>query len=171
MKTDQLVLHPGVKGKHYIKNALSPLKFKLGMLRDLPSAFFWGVKIRSIDMYSCAVELPYSWRAKNPFRSLYFAAMAGAGELSTGALCQLHLADRGKWSMLVTDFRAEYTKKATGVITFLCEDGMALHEKLVSIQSSGQPDTITMISKAVNEEGIQVATIYITWSFKKKSDS
>ncbi|HCX74524.1 MAG TPA: DUF4442 domain-containing protein, partial [Algoriphagus sp.] len=110
----------------------------------------------------------FFWRSQNPFRSIYFAALAGAAELSTGALCQLALAGKGKFSMLVVDFRAEYSKKADTKITFSCDQGLELFD-LIEKMTVGDTNQLTMISKGKNKNGNEVARFYVTWSFKRKA--
>ncbi|UZD23599.1 PaaI family thioesterase [Algoriphagus halophytocola] len=152
----------------YQKKMLNPIVFWFAMLVKLPSAVFWRMRIKKLDAEKCAVSLPFSWRTQNPFKSIYFAAMAGAGELSTGALCQLAMSGKGKFSMLVVDFRAEYFKKANNKITFTCNQGQELAKLLESL-AVGEADKLTMISSGVNPQGEEVAKFYVTWSFKRKA--
>lgn len=156
------------KGLEYQQKMNKPLIFWMAMLSKLPSAIFWKFRIKTITQEKCEVTLPYSWRTQNPFRSIYFAAMAGAGELSTGALCQMYLAGRGKFSMLVVDFKAEFHKKADQKITFTCEQGEELFD-LLNPMKPGDTGQLTMISTGTNPAGEMVARIYVTWSFKKKT--
>ena len=152
----------------YRNKMTNPYIFWLAMLVKLPSAIFWRLRVRTLEMESCEVTIPYFWRSQNPFKSIYFAALAGAAELSTGALCQLALAGKGSFSMLVVDFRAEYFKKANTKITFTCDQGTALFD-LIEKMEKGATDQLTMISTGKNTSGETVAKFYITWSFKRKS--
>ena len=152
----------------YQRKMSNPLFFWFGMLIKLPSAVFWKFRIKELSAERCVVTVPYSWRTQNPFKSIYFAAMAGAGELSTGALCQLAISGLGKFSMLVVDFRAEYFKKANQKITFTCEQGRELFILLESMQPNGT-GTLTMISTGKNPQGEEVARFFVTWSFKRKA--
>ena len=90
-------------GLDYQNKMTNPLIFWFAMLVKLPSAVFWRLKVKKLDPSSCEVTIPYFWRTQNPFKSIYFAALAGAAELSTGALCQLAIAGKGSFSMLVVD--------------------------------------------------------------------
>ena len=103
-----------------IKEYNSSFKIKWFFFKSLPSLWFWRVKIKNIDAQSCKATVPYGWRTKNPFNSIYFATQAGTAEISTGALCQAVLAGRGKWSMYVVHFEAEYFATAKGLTTFTC---------------------------------------------------
>lgn len=155
------------EAKKYLNRMNNPFIYWWAMLVKLPSVIFWRIKIKKISLEECWVTIPYSWRSQNPFNSIYFAAMAGAGELSTGALCQLAMAGKGKFSMLVVDFRAEYHKKANQKITFVCNQGKELNNLIDSLKPGGT-DTLTMISTGKNHDGEVVAKFYVTWSFKRK---
>ena len=152
----------------YQRKMTNPIVFWLAMLMKLPSAVFWRLRIKTLNAEKCQVTIPYFWRSQNPFRSIYFAALAGAAELSTGALCQLALAGKGSFSMLVVDFRAEYHKKANTKITFTCEQGAELFQ-LIEALKQGDTNQLTMISEGKNPSGEMVAKFYVTWSFKRKS--
>lgn len=152
----------------YQKKMTNPLIFWFAMLIKLPSAVFWRLRIIALSFEKCEVSVPYFWRSQNPFKSIYFAALAGAAELSTGALCQLALAGKGQFSMLVVDFRAEYSKKANKKITFSCEDGNELFH-LLDQMNLGDTAQLTMVSTGKNPEGELVARFFVTWSFKRKS--
>jgi hypothetical protein len=153
---------------NYLRKMNNPFIFWLAMLTKLPSAVFWGLRIKSLAFTHCEVTIPYHWRSQNPFRSIYFAALAGAAELSTGALCQLALAGKGAFSMLVVDFRAEYSKKANSKITFVCNQGQELSD-LIESMNVGEATQLTMVSTGTNPTGELVARFFVTWSFKRKS--
>lgn len=152
----------------YQKKMRHPLIFWFAMLAKLPTALFWRLRVVSLDEQKCQVSIPYFWRSKNPFKSIYFAALAGAAELSTGALCQLALAGKGSFSMLVVDFRAEYSKKANTKILFACEQGGELF-RLIDALKPGETNQLTMLSIGKNKAGEEVARFFITWSFKRRN--
>jgi len=152
----------------YQKKMVNPMVFWFAMLSKLPSAVFWRFRMKSLSPEKCEVTIPYFWRSQNPFKSIYFAALAGAAELSTGALCQLAIAGKGKFSMLVVDFRAEYFKKAADKITFTCNQGLELFELIDSMEPNGT-NQLTMVSSGKNPAGEEVARFYVTWSFKRKA--
>lgn len=155
------------EAKKYIARMSNPLIFWWAMLFKLPSAVFWRLRIKELSLEKCEVTIPFFWRSQNPFNSIYFAAMAGAAELSTGALCQVGMAGKGSYSMLVVDFKTEYHKKANQKITFVCNQGMELI-KLIEGLKSGESSTITMISTGTNPNAELVAKFFVTWSIKRK---
>jgi uncharacterized protein DUF4442 len=152
-----------------IKSLTHPLKFRMFLLSKLPNAFFSGVRIRKIDENSCVVTVPYKWLTKNPFRSTYFACLSMAAEMSTGALCLVHLYKRDPpVSMLVVKVESEYFKKAIGRTSFNCEDGALIQDTIERAISTGEAQTVRAKSVGKNEEGAVVAEFFVTWSFKVK---
>ncbi|MDR3716000.1 MAG: DUF4442 domain-containing protein [Puia sp.] len=148
----------------------SPVKFRLFLFYRIPSAFFSGVRIREIAEERSEVTVPYKWFSQNPFRSTYFACLGMAAEMSAGSLAMAHsYKSDPPVSMLVVGLESKYFKKATGLTTFLCTDGMAVKAAIEEAVRSGQPQTLVMKSTGTNEAGDPVAEFLITWSFKAKT--
>lgn len=159
-------LHPA--SRRYLKNLRSPWKIGLFFLGRLPTAWWWGIRVGQIDLQRAEVLLPYNWRSKNPFRSIYFAAQAGAAELSTGILLQLALQGRPPTSMLVVDLKMEFLKKASATLTFSCEDGAKVFETVETALDTGEPQTLTLLSTGRLPDGEVASRMWITWSVKKR---
>lgn len=153
----------------FIKLARS-FSFNLFMLRKLPSAYFCGVRIKSISDKSCSVTVPFTWFSKNPFRSTYFACLAMAAELSTGALAMANVYKRKPGiSMLVVKMEAEYFKKATGITLFTCLDGEVFTNAVTAAVETGEAQVVTAFSEGKNAAGELVAKFRISWSFKSRA--
>jgi hypothetical protein len=145
-------------------------KSRLFLLSNLPAAYFSGVRVKHADEASCTVIVPFKWFSKNPFRSTYFACLGMAGELSTGILAMAHCYQSDPAvSMLVRNMEASFTKKATGITTFTCNDGEAIKNIVAKAKQSGEGETLRVKSTGVNDAGEVVAEFYITWGFKVKS--
>ncbi len=156
--------------KAFTRLLLHPFKFRMFLLAKLPSAYFSGVRIREATEEHCKVSVPYKWFSKNPFRSTYFACMAMAAEMSTGALAMMHLYKREPAvSMLVVKVEGEYFKKATGLTFFTCRDGAAIRQVIEKAATAGEPGSIRARSEGLNEAGEVVAEFFITWSFKSRT--
>ena len=135
----------------------------------LPSAWLCGVRVKAIDDTSCTVSVKHSWINQNPFKSMYFAVQAMAAELSTGALVIGHIQESGKKiSMLVATNNATFTKKATGRINFVCEDGHMIKEAIAKTLATGEGQTFWMKSVGTNEDGIVVSTFNFEWTIRAK---
>lgn len=153
----------------FICSMKHPVKFRMFLFLKLPAAFIAGVRIKDITEQRCLVSIPYKWLSQNPFRSTYFACLAMAAEMSTGALAMAHLYKRQPpVSMLVTKLSAEYYKKAVGQTVFTCEDGDKLNAAIEKAVVTGEGQEFTAQSTGRNLAGETVAVFFITWSFKAK---
>src|SRR5215831_18132401 len=155
----------------FIRMLKHPVKFRMFLLSHLPNAFFAGLRIKNVDENFCEVSVPYKWFTKNPFRSTYFACLSMAAEMSTGALCLVHLYKRKPpVSMLVVKVESEYFKKAIGKTSFTCEDGLKIKETIEQTIETGEAKMIRARSVGRNVEGMIVAEFFITWSFKVRRE-
>lgn len=147
----------------------SPFKLKLFMLAKLPMGFLAGLHIEEISEEKSVVTIRYKYLTKNPFRSVYFACLAMAGELASGALglAQVY-GSQPAVSMLVVNMEASFTKKAVGKIRFICNDGLAIKNAIEESKRTGEGKTVVAISTGLNEAGEEVAVFKITWSYKVK---
>lgn len=151
-----------------LKTLTTPWKLKVFFLTRLPSLLFWGVRLERIDREKASVILPNIKRAYNPFKSIYFAAQAGAAEFSTGVLAALAVADHGKVSMLVTSMRGEFYIKTNSAITFKCEMGKEIQQSIEDAIKTDTPTQCTATSEGFNADGELVSKFWIEWSFKAK---
>ncbi|NNJ55381.1 MAG: DUF4442 domain-containing protein [Bacteroidia bacterium] len=149
------------------KQATSPI-FRLFLLRKLPLAFIAGVRVKKIDDSSCVTSLKFGWINQNPFRSMYFAAMQMAAELTTGLLLYQYVASGNKFSMLLVSLKAEYDKKAIGVIDFVCNQAAEMDQFINEMKLSDEGQTKVFQVYAINQKGEEVAKFEFEWSCKTK---
>jgi hypothetical protein len=148
----------------------NPLKFRLFLLKNLPAAYFSGLKVRFASQDNCIVSIPYKWFTRNPFRSTYFACMSMAAEMTTGILAMANVYQvKPKVSMLVVSVEGRFYKKATDVTSFICEQGRQIRETIDRAKESGEPQTVRALSSGFNKQNELVAEFWITWSFKVKN--
>ena len=135
----------------------------------LPSAFICGIRVKSIDNEKCVVTVKHRWINQNPFNSMYFAVQAMAAEMTTGAMVIDKIQKSGKKiSMLVANNKSNFSKKATGRITFVCKDGHLIEEAIKKTIANGEGQTFWMKSIGTNEEGVQVSEMDFEWSVRLK---
>jgi hypothetical protein len=147
----------------------SPSKLNTFLFFKLPAAYWSGVRVKSISKEQCVVTVTHRWFNQNPFKSMYFAVQAMAAELTTGALVMMQIKISGKHiSMLVANNNGNFSKKATGEITFTCNDGHLIEEAIKKTIGNGEGQTIWMKSIGVNEKGEQVSEMNFEWSIKLK---
>ncbi len=135
----------------------------------LPSAFWCGVRLKSINSNSCIATVKHRWFNQNPFNSMYFAVQSMAAELTTGALVLQEIEKKDiKISMLVSNCKSNFTKKATGRITFVCNDGLKIAETIQQAIITKEPQVIWMKSIGTNQKNEQVSEFDFEWSVKVK---
>lgn len=148
----------------------NPFLLKGFFLAKLPLALIAGLKVTSLTPERCTVTVPYGWRTTNPFRSTYFAALAMAAELSTGALAMLAVRVAPQpVALLIVDLKATFEKKATARTTFTCEGGRAMFDAVARTLATGEPATATVEALGTAPDGAVVARFALTWSFKARA--
>lgn len=92
-----------------------------------------------------------------------------AAELTTGALVMGKIKESGKnISMLVANNKGNYTKKARGRITYICNDGFLIDQAIKKTIETGDGQTFWMKSIGTDEKGDQVAELNFEWSVRLK---
>jgi hypothetical protein len=146
-----------------------PVKLKLYLLKNLPAAFFSGLKVIHANEKECRVSVPFKWFTQNPFRSTYFACLSMAAELSTGVLAMASVYGRKpSVSMLITGMESRFYKKAKGITYFFCEDGDIVTTAVDLAITSGNGQEIKLYTRGTNSDGDVVAEFWFTWSFRAR---
>lgn len=147
----------------------SPAKLNAFMFFKLPSAFWCGVRAKSISPEKCVASVKHRWFNQNPFNSMYFAVQAMAAEFTTGALVMMQIKKSGKnISMLVANNKANFSKKAIGRITFSCNEGHLIEEAIKNTIATSEGQTIWLKSIGIDEKGDQVSEMDFEWSIRLK---
>jgi acyl-coenzyme A thioesterase PaaI-like protein len=132
--------------------------------------WFSGIKVDSFDRNSCSIKLPFTRRTQNPFRSVYFAAQCMAAELSTGLILMAETIETGKkCSMLVTDMKATFIKKADADIYFTCKPNNIILDAIKIALEKNEPVKFILKSEGKMNDGTIVANFEFEWSLKFKS--
>jgi hypothetical protein len=146
------------------RQMVNPWLLRLYMLGKLPLGLMAGLRVRLLDAERCVVTVPYGWRSTNPFRSTYFAALAMAAELSTGALALLAVRSApASVAMLIVGLEAQFEKKATATTAFTCEAGPRFFAAIEETLRTGAPVTVGRAP-----DGAVVSRFEFTWSFKRR---
>lgn len=145
----------------------TPSKLNTFMFFKLPSAFWSGVRVKTIESSKCEVTVKHRWFNQNPFNSMYFAVQAMAAEFTTGALVMFQIKkSKANISMLVAQNKAVFTKKATGRITFTCNEGDKIAETIQKAIETKEGQTVWITSRGVNENGEQVSEMQFEWTVR-----
>ncbi|MDO5637131.1 MAG: DUF4442 domain-containing protein [Myroides sp.] len=141
----------------------------LYLFKNLPSAYFCGVRVYALGTDYCTVRVKHRWFNQNPFNSMYFAVQNMAAELTTGALVMRGIKESNKKiSMLVLNQKSQFSKKATGVITFKCEEGLMIREKVNEALLTKEGISFWVRSEGYDEKGDRVGVYEFEWTLKAK---
>jgi len=90
-------------------------------------------------------------------------------ELTTGALVMKAIKESNKKvSMLVLNQKSQFTKKATGIITFKCEQGQLIKEKVQEALQTTDGITFWIRSEGIDEQDDTVGFFDFEWTLKAK---
>jgi hypothetical protein len=155
--------------QRFIDKFNQPATVRWFFLRHIPTLLWWGVRVDAITGAGAKVSIPFSWRTQNPFRSTYFAAQAGAAELSTGLLALLATQqEERKFSTLITRQEGDFLKKATKRVVFHCDQGAELRAAAERAAATGEPQTVDAVSRGIQEDGVEVSRFVFRWSILAK---
>lgn len=132
----------------------SPIQYNIYNFFKLPSVWWCGIRVKSVNEESCLVSVKHRWINQNPFKSMFWAVQGMAAELSTGLLLMNEISRSKKsFSMLVLNNKANFKKKARGVITFRCDEGLKAKNAIDKAIQTRQPSTISMKSVGSDYSG------------------
>jgi Domain of unknown function (DUF4442) len=159
-----------MENTRFEKLATNGFLFSLGMLYSMPMGFIAGLRIKKLTEDSASTTVKSGWINNNPFRSMYFAVLSMAAELSTGVLLIRGTQNsKPATSMLVVKNSASYFKKAVGKITFTCVDGKLITDSINKAKQTGEGVLIETKTIGKDSAGDVVAEFEFTWSIKVKS--
>lgn len=158
------------KGKKFKSLTENWFLFNLWLFIKLPLAWIAGSRVKRIDTEGCDIGMPFGWRNQNPFQSMYFAAQSMSAEMSTGMLCMLAIENSGESiAMLVSDNRAQFTKKVDGNVIFTCNDGKKMFDAVAETCRTGEPVLVEMNTVGVLDNGVEASNFTFVWTVKKRS--
>lgn len=148
---------------------MSYLKLHLYLLLKLPSAFFTGVRVKTINDKSCQTTVSLSWINQNPFKSMFWAIQGMAAELSTGLLIMNKIKNSGhNISMLVLHNKASFYKKGKGKLHFSCDQGNEIDHIIQAAINTGEGQTLKLVSKGINTDQVCVSEFEFEWTLKRR---
>ena len=145
----------------------SPIQYNIYNFFKLPSVWWCGIRVKSVNEESCLVSVKHRWINQNPFKSMFWAVQGMAAELSTGLLLMNEISRSKKsFSMLVLNNKANFSKKATGKISFSCDQGHQIRDSINLAISSKKPQTIWLNSSGIDFQGDTVSKFSFEWTLK-----
>jgi hypothetical protein len=93
-----------------------------------------------------------------------------AAEMASGVLVQMFThKSRPSVSMFVTGCEGKFIKRATGVTTFICEDGALISDAVRKAIETKHPQTIQSNVKGYDKEQQLLVDFNFEWSVKARA--
>lgn len=139
----------------------------------IPSLFFVGPRVRTLDDEGCAVEIPLGWRTKNHVGSMYVGVLCAGADLASGLnAARLIYGGHRDVILVFADLKADFLKRADGDVLFRTTQGRAIAEAVRRAEETGERQTlpvevIATVPKKYGDE--PVARFTMGLSLKKKA--
>ena len=148
----------------------TPFQYNLYNFFKLPSVWWCGIRVKSVDKDICVAHVKHKWINQNPFKSMFWAVQGMAAELTTGILLMNEIAySKKNISMLVLNNKANFSKKATGLITFSCNQGTEIKKTIDRAIETNESQTIWLNSVGLNSKSETVSSFSFEWTIKLKN--
>jgi len=148
----------------------TPFQYNLYNFFKLPSVWWCGIRVKSVDVDICVAHVKHKWINQNPFKSMFWAVQGMAAELTTGILLMNEIAySKKNISMLVLNNKANFSKKATGLIKFSCNQGAEIKKTIDRAIETNESQTIWLNSVGLNSKSEIVSSFSFEWTLKVKS--
>ena len=141
--------------------------FQTALWTQMPLLAMISPRVTDLDARHCAVEIPFTWRNRNIFGTMYFAATMMAAEATTGGLVFFHQAARpDKSSFIVRGISADFVDKAQSSVRFECRQGDVIAEAFDEASRSDQRVERTLEVVGWREDGTEIARVNVDWSWR-----
>ncbi len=143
--------------------------FQTALWTQMPLLAMVSPRVLELNAERCTVEIPFNWRNRNIFGSMYFAASMMAAEATTGGLVFFHDAKRpDAFSYIVKGVSADFVDKAQSDVTFECRQGEVIAEAFA--EAAGKKSSVERTLEVVGwrEDGTEVARVKVDWWWRAK---
>src|SRR5690554_6307076 len=144
--------------------------------RPVAQAVLWArmpllaVVSPSVDVLNasrCEVAIPFGWRNRNIFGTMYFAASMMAAEMTTGGLVLFHNALRPeKFSYIVRHISADFVKPAKSAVRFECVQGEEIAAAFDEAARTGERVNRLLEVVGRRTDGVETARVKVEWSIR-----
>ncbi len=137
----------------------------------IPLIFFVKPSVLELSNKRAVVKVPLSYRTKNHLGSMYFGVLCTGADCAGGIMAmKLIDAQKKKISLVFKDFHAEFLKRPTSDVHFVCEDGAAIEQLVKKTVASGERENLGVHVVAIcpKESQEPVARFILTLSLKCK---
>jgi acyl-coenzyme A thioesterase PaaI-like protein len=143
--------------------------FRAVLAARMPLLALAGAKVEYVDLAGARVRLPFGWKTRNIFGTMYFGAIAMGAEAACGSLVLLHNQQRdSKFAPIVKGLQIDFRKAATSDIVFECHEGDVVTDLFDRAVASGQREEANVEVIGRTRKDGEVARVLVTWSLRYK---
>lgn len=131
------------------------------------------VRPRVVDITADRIEVVIRLRrrTKNHLGSMYFGALSVGADVAGGLLAMARIEESGEpVSLVFKDFKADFLRRPTGDVHFICEAGRGIAALVVEAVRTGERVEMSVPIRAIvpTESDEPVAGFVLTLSLKKR---
>ena len=154
------------------KSIQDTIYVRLFGLVKVPLIFFVSPKVIEMSDTKCEIKIPLNRKTKNHLNSMYFGVLCTGADISGGLIAMNEIQkSKKKIALSFKDFHADFLKRATGDVHFICNEGIEIkkfvEEVIASKERMNLPVHIDAIVPSKPEDGV-VAKFTLTLSLKLK---
>ncbi len=150
------------------------LQFWMFSFLKLPLVWWIGPRITELTESSMNVLIQFRRRTRNHVGSMYFGVLCVGAELAAGFLTMsLMKNQKGKYSLIIKDFQAQFFKRVEADAYFTCIEGNLIADAIKrAIQTNERQNiTLNVIATVPAKFGNEaVGKFVVTISIKKVSE-
>ena len=144
-------------------------------LTKIPLLAYCKPSVIELNEDRSIVMIPLSRRTKNHLNSMYFGVLAVGADIGGGLIAMDIIRRSGKNNSLVfKDFKADFLKRPTGDVHFVCEDGPAIKDLVERCLETKERENLAVKVKAIvpsiNPDEV-VADFTLTLSLKERGNN
>lgn len=109
-------------------------------LFKVPMIFWVKPSVVALNENKIVVKIPLCRRTKNHLNSMYFGALAVGADAAIGLLAMNVLKQKKARGvqLVFKDFKANFLKRPTGDVHFICEEGEKIQAQVEKTMASGE---------------------------------
>lgn len=153
------------------EKAQATVALRLFGLARIPMMFYARPSIAEISPERIVVRIPLRRRTRNHLGSMYFGALNVGADCAAGALAMHLIRQRPeRISLVISDFSAEFLKRAEGDVDFCCSQGHEISNLVARAAASDErvEMPVRVVATVPDQGNDPVATFKLTLSLKRR---
>lgn len=147
-------------------------KVRMWALWNVPLLAWVRPRVTELTIHRAVVRIPLGRRTRNHLHSMYFAVLCAGADCAGGIMAMRGIERSGhRISLIFGAFQAEFLRRASGDVDFVCEQGDEIAELVARTVASGERETMPVRVEAFVDEAegrVCVARFELALSLKRR---